>query len=100
MDKGDKYKFWNFSRGERRAVVVLLCCIGVILFFRFYEGGGTDVRQETDFLQFKSEISEFENQVSAKDTIPKIRKKDIRKKQKPVYLRRVQSFDPVERETP
>lgn len=97
MRESDKYKFWNFSRGERFAVIVLLCCITALLIVRFYKSEQKDIA-ETDFKQFEEEILDFEKQISLKKDSVFIRKSSGKKKAPPVYTPRVQSFDPVERE--
>lgn len=84
MRESDKYKFWNFNRGERFAVIVLLCCITGLLFLRFYKSNQIDIA-ETDFKQFEQEISDFEKQVSYKKDTVRSRGNSKRKKSRPVY---------------
>lgn len=98
MRESDKYKFWNFSSGERFAVILLLCCIALLLVVRFWKSEQNSIT-ETDFKQFEKGISDFEKQVSLKEDTVKVKKNSSRKKSQQVYHPRVQTFDPVERES-
>lgn len=99
MKEPEKYRFWNFSRGERFAVILLLCSIAIPLVVRFY-GTTRQVDPETsDFEQFETEISDFRKQISIKKDTVRHKKNSGRKKATPVYRPQEQSFAPVERES-
>ena len=99
MKEPEKYRFWNFSRGERFAVILLLCSIAILLVVRFY-GTTRQVDPETsDFEQFETEISDFRKQISIKKDTVRRKKNSGRKKATPVYRPQEQSFAPVERES-
>ena len=91
MKEPEKYRFWNFSRGERFAVILLLCSIAILLVVRFY-GTTRQVDPET-------EISDFRKQISIKKDTVRHKKNSGRKKATPVYRPQEQSFAPVERES-
>ena len=81
MKESEKYRFWNFSRGERFAVILLLCSIAILLVVRFYGTTRQAEPETSDFEQFETEISDFKKKVT------------------PIYRPQEQSFAPVERES-
>lgn len=99
MKESEKYRFWNFSRGERFAVILLLCCIVILLVVRFYGTTRQAEPEVSDFKQFETEISDFEKQISIKKDTVRRKKNSGRKKSIPIYRPREQSFAPVERES-
>ena len=64
MKEPEKYRFWNFSRGERFAVILLLCSIAILLVVRFYGTTRQAEPETSDFEQFETEISDFKKQIS------------------------------------
>ena len=94
MKESEKYRFWNFSRGERFAVILLLCSIAILLVVRFYGTTRQAEPETSDFEQFETEISDFKKQISIKKDTIRHKKNSVKKK-----VTQEQSFAPVERES-
>ena len=80
MKESEKYRFWNFSRGERFAVILLLCSIAILLVVRFYGTTRQAEPETSDFEQFETEISDFKKQISIKKILFGIRKIPLKRK--------------------
>ena len=81
MKESEKYRFWNFSRGERFAVILLLCSIAILLVVRFYGTTRQAEPETSDFEQFETEISDFKKQISIKKDTIRHKKNSVMRKQ-------------------
>lgn len=93
--KEDRY--WNFSRSERAAVIIMAAAIACIILFPVLQNKKLKTA-ETD--GYGQEIDNFEKQLSERPS-PQIKEKKNGKKEKKtvIYYPQEQSLAPKERET-
>ncbi|MCD7710968.1 MAG: hypothetical protein LUC18_05340 [Porphyromonadaceae bacterium] len=64
MISDDRKRIWDFSRGERKAVIILLIAIVVLLAVRLYVRNNPPAVNDLDETWIKEEIPAFESQFS------------------------------------
>ncbi|MEG1643578.1 MAG: hypothetical protein RR293_05470 [Bacteroidales bacterium] len=95
----EKSKYWNFSRQERVAIIILAIVITCILVFSAFPD---KTREEANIKEYNEEINNFNQHLSDQPIhIKKEKKRDKKKKKKneTIYHPQEQTLAPKEHET-
>ena len=88
-------KFWNFSKSERIAAIVLTVIIVCVLAFSFFANTKDNVATK----DYSAEIEEFKTRVVSIEDTNKTVKKRTTKRPRKTYTPNTQKLSPVQKES-